>query len=456
MGQRMGLFHVYVEAPEKTPAAITKLATTIGKKYGVPVAELEKRLVAGRFRVKANVDRATADVYAKALADSGARVMIEDAVPTAPVPKIEREVVDEASGSVEVPFDGPASGPTARAPMQRIPKPYALAPEVATPLDRSRSGSASLPPANAARSGSSSLPPANASRTATPALGTRSGASSLPPANAMKSGPIVATGLAAAFTDEAQAQSADLGALSTDSLKLSSLDGKDTGSQQAITDYAPVDLSPSLPRPATPAPVAPEPAKKAKPKDEPVDLFAPPEAAEDAAFKVELAADEIEHRAKKMSTPPAGVPIAQPAIGSQPVSTPQLQPAKKKAATPAAGTPVTVSAAAQEVPRGRFAAGVILSILLGFIPAHLIASSRESSAYTKIDGEVAEQQNQADTPEAYEQLDAFRASKLAEKQSKHRSIAIQSMLIWAVLGGGLAYVWFRRVPWDRFGGKSPA
>ena len=87
----MGLFHVYVEAPDRAPETIKRLAETIGKKYGVPVAELEKRLMAGRFRVKANIDQTTADTYATALAGSGAIVKIEDAVPTQPVP-LQKEI----------------------------------------------------------------------------------------------------------------------------------------------------------------------------------------------------------------------------------------------------------------------------------------------------------------------------------------------------------------------------
>src|SRR3954471_4603068 len=88
MREGMGLFHVYVEAPDRSPDSIAQLALTIGKKYGVPVAELEKRLTAGRFRVKANVDRQTADAYAKALGESGAIGKIRDAVPTQPVPVV--------------------------------------------------------------------------------------------------------------------------------------------------------------------------------------------------------------------------------------------------------------------------------------------------------------------------------------------------------------------------------
>ena len=448
----MGLFHVYVEAPDRAPETIKRLAETIGKKYGVPVAELEKRLMAGRFRVKANIDQTTADTYATALAGSGAIVKIEDAVPTQPVPVVSRPQTPSSGAPVAhgtksessgVPIDvyTPPSAP-ARAPAQLIQRPSATT----TPPALPRPGGSSLPPANAARPATSSLPPANA-RTSTPSLppanAPRPAASSLPPATADKSGKNVASGLSAAYTDSAKA---DLGAL--DSMSLASLDGNSDVGDEAFAP--PVDLSPSLPA-AAPAAAAPA-AKPARPKDVPTDLFAPPDAAEDEAFKVELAPDDAAHRARKMSTPPAGVPTAVAGQGSQPVATPQLSAAKKRP-TPAAGAPVTVSSAAQETPRWRFAAGVLLAIILGFVPAHLIASSRETSAFAKIDAQVVEQQNQADSPELYDALDGFREAQRARKQSEKKSIAMMSMLIWAVTGGGLAYVWFRRVPWDKLRGR---
>ncbi|MBA3460014.1 MAG: hypothetical protein H0T46_08640 [Deltaproteobacteria bacterium] len=376
----MGLFHVYVEAPERTPEAISQLAETIGTKYGVPVADLEKRLAAGRFRVKANVDRTTADAYAKALSESGAIVKIEDAMPTQPSAVV--------------------------APAQPI-----------NPVEKS------------ARPGASSLPPKGAARPSASVL----------PAAAGKSQPVPTSGLSAAYTDSAQ--KTDLGALSSDSLSLSSLDGNDTGSQPAIQDFAPP------PGVTTPAPSP----KKAKSRDEPLDLFAPPEAAEDAAFKVEIAADDVAHRAARMSTPPAGV-MAVPA--SPGPATPQLA-ALKKRQTPAVGAPIIVAPDAQETPRWRFAAGVILAIILGFIPAHLIAASREASAFAKIDQAVHDLQNAVDTPESYEALDGHRDKFLAKKKSERKSLAMQSMLIWAVVGAGIAFAWFRAVPWDKLG-KKPA
>ena len=101
-------------------------------------------------------------------------------------------------------------------------------------------------------------------------------------------------------------------------------------------------------------------------------------------------------------------------------------------------------------PRVRLAAGVLLAILLGFVPAHLVASFRERSAYRAIDSKVNAAQVIADSPDAYDALDALRTDQLREKRHAQQMIALTSLLIWAAAGGGLAYAWFRRVPWDRW------
>ena len=89
------------------------------------------------------------------------------------------------------------------------------------------------------------------------------------------------------------------------------------------------------------------------------------------------------------------------------------------------------------------------AIILGFIPAHLIASARESSANKAIDDEVIEAQNKVTTLEQYNGLDAMRTAQESRKKTEHRNIALVSLLIWAAAGAGIAYVYFRRVPWDR-------
>ena len=102
----------------------------------------------------------------------------------------------------------------------------------------------------------------------------------------------------------------------------------------------------------------------------------------------------------------------------------------------------------------RFVAGMVLAILIGFVPAHVISSIREHSAYAAIDRKVEAAQSLADTPESYARLDQVRAEQLDEKKDERRSIALLAFVIWGVAGGGIAYAWFRKLPWDRITGAA--
>jgi hypothetical protein len=211
-----------------------------------------------------------------------------------------------------------------------------------------------------------------------------------------------------------------------------------------------------------------------------VDLFAPPAAA--AADVVELADDEIAHRARKrMTAPPVAAPeplrsapsssvAPHPAGRSAPadpvppapgdpagsplprtVSTPLLAPRPSPAA--AAGPPAAVRLAAPRLlasPRARLAIGVLLAIVLGFLPADLVASARERSALRAIDARVIAKQDAADSQDSYDALDAFRADQLQAKRSKRRMIVLTSILIWGAASGAFGYVWFRHIRWERF------
>jgi hypothetical protein len=93
--------------------------------------------------------------------------------------------------------------------------------------------------------------------------------------------------------------------------------------------------------------------------------------------------------------------------------------------------------------------GVLLAIVIGFIPAHIITSVREGSAFKAIDDRVVAAQRAAAPDAELSALDEMRATELANKRSSRRNIAMLSMLIWALVGTGVGYVWFRRIPWDR-------
>lgn len=360
------MFHVFVEGPaDASPAATAQLAAAMARHYGLPEADLRARLERGRFRVKANVDRATAATYQRDLEALGARVVIERA---------------------EAP-PGPAVSRTA------------------TPL----------PPGPAI------------SRTMTP----------LPPADpARPSAASMASGLAAAFTQDARP--ADLGALDSAGFSLASLDGSEAEPASA-GGFAPPD---DAPLPASIGPAATTPPAPAAPKqpqaDGPVDLFAPPDAG-DQELAVDLATDELEERARKRATAP---PATEPVIPAGRASSPALR-------LPAAATaPPVTSVASRLSPRARLAAGVALAIVLGFVPAHFVAASREAAAFKAIDAALVQRYAAADTPGAYAELDRHYNDARDAKKRERRSIALTSMLIWAAAGGAIAYVWFRRIPWQ--------
>jgi len=240
--------------------------------------------------------------------------------------------------------------------------------------------------------------------------------------------------------------SAGLGALEQDgaAFALSSVDGEEQA--QSASAFEPP------PEPAKPKPKAEKkpdkPAKPARPKDEPLDMFAPPDA-QGEEFKVELAADEIAHSAKKRATtPPVESEPAQriPRPQSEPSgrkSQPSIQPATEVAAPRSKLGPLGDE-------RVRFAAGVVLAILIGFVPAHLVASAREGSAFKEIDTKVMAAQQLADTPEAYATLDSMRADQLGKKQGEQRNAAIIGFAIWGLVGAGVAFAWFKKIPWENY------
>ena len=77
----------------------------------------------------------------------------------------------------------------------------------------------------------------------------------------------------------------------------------------------------------------------------------------------------------------------------------------------------------------------------------MIARAREQSLYSDIDHRVDAAQSLVTTQDEYAALDKRRESFLAEKSDARRNIAILAFLIWAAAGAGIAYVWFRRIPW---------
>ena len=422
----MGTFDVYVEGPaDSSPDATRRLAGAMAARYGLPAAELLVRLEKGRFRVKGNLDRATADTYARDLEAIGARVVIVGAatptphagtaatsrpastsLPPATEPRASSSALPPATVARPATSSLPPATVSRPAPSSSLPPATVSKPAPGSPLPPATSSrpapSSSLPPATTSRPApSSSLPPATTSRPAP--------TSSLPPANVAKPAP-VSSGLAAAFSGPSHDQPAtSLGALdSVDMLSLSSLDGSDRDEPQAPASFAP------------PAAVA---------TAQPIDRFSAPDV--EAELVVELAPEEVAYRERRRAS-------VQPATTSAPMPVVATAPREVKATT-----------LASETPRWRFAAGVLLAVALGFVPAHLVAATREQAKLAQIDKAVIARQAAVETPEAYAALDGFRAEQIARKTSERRMIALLAIAIWVAAAGLVAFVWFRLIPWDR-------
>ncbi len=266
------------------------------------------------------------------------------------------------------------------------------------------------------------------------------------------------SGLSAAFSGSS-IPVADLGALGggADQYSLASLDGHD-GHAGAKMPTSGGSFGP-------PAAVA-APAKAPRPRDVPVELdnpfdsaspdiplapvdpFRPPDADDDDR-PVEIAADELEHRARRrVSTPPATEVVAAPPLVGR-SSTRSIPPATQlRKPVAVVRPPSRLGFLGDE--GNRFAVGVLLAILLGFVPAHLISSSREQDAYQAIDATVDAKQASVTAQDEYDALDAFRARQLDDKRGAKHNAMILAFVIWGLVGGGIAYGWFKRVPWDRW------
>ncbi len=346
----MAAYHVFVDGSvDASAGGKERLAVAIAAHYGLPVAELRTRIASGRFRVKGNADRPTADTYVRDLELLGARCSIETASETN---------------------------------VSKTPLPFPAITPVMPAIARTTSGSKNFQ-----------------------------------------------SGLSAAFSGEQHV--GGLGALDDDGtvFKLSSVDGIDGADEPPpAASFAPP------PKPSSGSP-APKPIERAKPaaSAEPIDMFAPPDA-EDDNFQVHLAPEEETRAAnKRVSIPPATEPAPLP-------PTRQSRPSMQAPTLPVGPRPSGLAD-----PKTRFAAGVIIAILVGFIPAHFVASLREKSAYAEIDAKVEEVQKQSDAPDTYASLDAFRATQLEHKLEDRRNAALLAMLIWAAAGAGVAFVWFKKI-----------
>lgn len=393
----MAAYHVFVDgAVDSSDSGGERLAQAIADHYGLPVEQLRARIASGRFRVKGNCDRATAESYANDLTRLGATCSIEEATPS-------------NHALTPLPFPAVVVAPS---PSPSPPKP-ALAPQLAP----KPSGRPTSPP------------------------------------SALASAPSTAgnyqSGLAAAFAGDA-AGAGNLGALESENVTftLAALDGGADAPSPAPHSFAPP------PTGAEPSASTSAPSAKQSQSQTPIDMFAPPDEGE-SSLSVDLAPDEAERTARKRTSAPPVNEVAAPpppeagrhsrASLAAPVSEPARYSRPSLAAPNARASERSQHPLANE--KVRFVAGVVIALVIGFIPAHIVASSREKTAFAAIDANVVAIQKQAETAEAYAALDQFRTEQLARKADDRRSIAMMALLIWGIAGGAIAYVWFRRIPW---------
>jgi hypothetical protein len=497
------VFDVYVDGATGTSReAVRELAGAMAARYRLPAAELEARLTRGRFRVKAGVDRATAEAYLRDLVAIGARVRIEPAGEPAGPPSPPEPQATRASPPPRSPLPPPAESRAMRS--SRPPPSEARPPQLPPTAAESRAMRSSLPPQTESRAMRSSLPPQTEARPARsslpPQTEARPARSSLPPSTAAPLPPVSSGAPGGGGVVAATGPIATLGALDrSGALALATLD--DEPAQAPSTDGV---------LPASMGPAAPRPARPARSRSEPVDPFAPPElAAVEPLLQLAPADDDVAHRARKQASappamagepgrhaappnPPAGPHRASPAMapGGPPQATsssalaaaaghrtppgpsaggppgpapmPSALPSSGPAPVPPAGPPWSLDAAAPAITaalrrlggelvaripvlasaRVRLVAGVALAIALGFVPAHLVGRMRERSAFAAIDAGVVAVQSTADTPDSYAALDAFRAEQLEAKYGARRSIAVTALVVWAAVGAALAFGWF--------------
>lgn len=388
----MAVYHVFIDgAVDRTEAGTERLAQAMADHYGLPADSLRARIASGRFRVKGNCDRATAESYVADLTKLGATCTIEEASP-------------QNQSLTPLPFPAPSIQPPSKSSLSmKLPSRTTTQPSVRP---------------------------------------------STPPATQYQSG------LSAAFAVEAP--EAQLGALGGEvGFTLASIDGSDDAPPPPpAASFAPPDSPESASAASFGAPSqnpdsVDQPshshADSASPSaGTPLDLFAPPEASE-AALSVDLAPDEADRVARKRtSAPPQTVTPSEPPASAGRYTPPSLVLLPEPAPVPERPKHPLAN------ERIRFVLGVVVALLIGFLPAHLIAKKREKSAFAAIDAKVVETQTRADSKETYAALDQFRAEQLERKHDDRQGIAMMALFIWGLAGGAVAYVWFRRIPWEQF------
>lgn len=257
----------------------------------------------------------------------------------------------------------------------------------------------------------------------------------VPPAPA-RPAPPASSGLA--FAHGADDATLDLGALrgapQDEGWKLARLDGSEgTGESRAFT---PEPETIERPRPVSAPP--PIPRSPADPFAPPADPFAPPDMAREEEALLEVGDKPV---APGTVAAPASVPL-------QTVSTYRGAPAAGSATLHKDSFLPRMRALMAESARARFAAGVAVAFLIGLIPAQLYAAWRSRTAYDQIRSDLQAEYARADTPETWATLESARDDARALAASRQQRVAVGACLVWLVVSGGIAFVWFRLIDWE--------
>ncbi|MBI4509504.1 MAG: hypothetical protein HY698_07690 [Deltaproteobacteria bacterium] len=93
----------------------------------------------------------------------------------------------------------------------------------------------------------------------------------------------------------------------------------------------------------------------------------------------------------------------------------------------------------------RLALGLVLALVVGYVPAEIYASHAETSDYGAIRKQLLEEQSGDLTLAHWEELPAIREAATKRMLSARSRIAGFAMITWILAGTGVGYLWFRRL-----------
>jgi hypothetical protein len=158
----------------------------------------------------------------------------------------------------------------------------------------------------------------------------------------------------------------------------------------------------------------------------------------------------------------ARVPEAPPPVHSAPVDSQGVS--RRRAPISVAGSSSIhgssmvgrLRAAVAGSARSRFVAGVVVAFMVGLMPAQLYSWASAETAYDDIRADLQADYDAADTPQRWAALSTARESAVTRALARQQRLAVSTCLLWLVVAGATAFVWFRfvvpqRAEWERDG-----